>query len=668
VAQTLELNPDGHARLAGPDPLIGQRLLHYRVVEVIGQGGMSVVYRGHDERLHRDVAIKVLHPFLAEKTECRARLVREARAVARLEHPHILKVFDFSGEPDPITLDDVDAPSGRDRVRGYAEGFIVAELVRGATLKHLAEKHQLWRCPEVGAMVVWQLALALAHAHENGVVHRDLKPENVMVRDDGWLKLMDFGIAHIADQKGLTVTGTLLGSPAHMAPEVIDGHPADARSDLFALGTILYWITTGALPFEAQTPHALLKQIVEGKSPPAQQRSPRVSDDLARVLAKAMATRPDDRYQSATALADALAELLEKSGLAAAPDALRRILANPAAELPQASAAVRGAFLARAEQWVRDGAPGRALSALNRVLADDGDDKDARALLERVQGELDDDEPGDAAPVVTLHTPPPAELTEPSRTVDVAPPAVLLKRLGLVAAASAMIAAAIFIAIRVDAAQDPLPPAAPPPVAHDAPPAKPQKIIFAREKEKEKDKEKERDRPTKPREDREKDAARPAGEAALPTRNVTFRVTPWANIIVDGKQIASGATLATTELTIGDHVVVFQNEKAKEREMTFTVLADGAPPVITARLEPRPALLQVRCDPPDAFVSVAGLGGKTAMETLERPLVVPLGQRSQADLEVIVAKQGYRPKRFAAVTFQAGETVTLPPVKLEPDE
>ena len=211
MAQTVELNRDGvTARQGGPgpDPLIGRQLLHYRVIEVIGQGGMSVVYLGHDEYLHRDVAIKVLHPFLAEKAECRARLAREARAVARLEHPHILKVFDYSGEPK--TLDET--PEGaRDRVRGFAEGFIIAELVKGSTLKHFAERHQLWSCPEVGALVVWQLGKALEHAHHLGVVHRDIKPENVMVRDDGWLKLMDFGIAHVADQKGLTVTGTLLG-------------------------------------------------------------------------------------------------------------------------------------------------------------------------------------------------------------------------------------------------------------------------------------------------------------------------------------------------------------------------------------------------------------------------------------------------------------------------
>ena len=241
----MELNRDGEPRGPPPDPLVGRLLLHYRVLEAIGQGGMSVVYKGRDEHLARDVAIKVLHPFLREKVECRTRLAREARAVARLEHPNIVKVFDFSG--DRPTLDEKPGSNNDDIRHMPQEGFIVCELVKGPTLKRHAEKCTMWRCPEVGALVVWQLALALQHAHDNGVVHRDLKPENVMVRDDGVLKLMDFGIAQIADQSGLTVTGTLLGSPAHMAPECIDGLPADERSDLFSLGTVLYWLCTGYL-------------------------------------------------------------------------------------------------------------------------------------------------------------------------------------------------------------------------------------------------------------------------------------------------------------------------------------------------------------------------------------------------------------------------------------
>ena len=681
MAQTVELDREtGAPRLdgAGPDPLIGQRLLHYRVREVIGQGGMSVVYLGHDEHLHRDVAIKVLHPFLAEKAECRARLAREARAVARLEHPHILKVFDYSGEPK--TLDE--RPDGvRDRVRGFAEGFIVAELVRGLTLKHFAERHQLWSCPEVGALVVWQLGRALEHAHQAGVIHRDIKPENVMVREDGWLKLMDFGIAHIADQKGLTVTGTLLGSPAHMAPEVIDGHHADERSDLFSLGTVLYWLTTGCLPFEALTPHALLKQIVEGRVVPAQQKSAAISDDLSRFLARALATRPADRFENAGAFCAALAEVLERSGLPAAPDTLRTILADPAGALPGVRAGVRASFLARAESLLTEGAPARALGCLNRVLADDPADSDAQALLARAQGDIGESAPTEPEPVtgVTASLPglQPHEVTEPERRSPA--PQRLLQQVAVIAAAAGLIVTAVVVSRRFDEgrATEPAPvkavdPAAPAvaddgtsaglPAGLDGPTPLPRpdtgKVIAV-----------EPARPRPPKKDGDKTAAKAEPEppvAPVAERLVTFRVSPWADIVVDGKPFSSGKPVATGMLAVGPHVAVLHNPSAKDKEIPFEVKAEGEPPVVTVKLEPRPALLKVSCNVPDAAVSVAGTGGVvSAVQSLERPLVVPLGEQSRAVRDVFVVKKGYRPKR-QKVDFLAGETAVID-VVLEPD-
>ena len=177
--------------------LEGRHLGRYRLLEPLGSGGMSVVYRGVDTSLHREVAVKVLHPHLARQQEARARLAREARAVARLQHPNILEVFDFA---DPTT----------------EEAFLVTELVRGETLKSFAERERLFP-PELAALVIQQLSRALGHAHEAGVIHRDLKPENVMVRDDGVLKLMDFGIARVLDPaERMTVTGALVLSLIHI--------------------------------------------------------------------------------------------------------------------------------------------------------------------------------------------------------------------------------------------------------------------------------------------------------------------------------------------------------------------------------------------------------------------------------------------------------------------
>lgn len=676
LGQTLELSADGEVRGPPPDPMLGRKLLHYRVVEAIGQGGMSVVYRGRDEHLGRDVAIKVLHPFLAEKPECRTRLAREARVVARLEHDNIVKVFDFSGEPP--TLDE--KPGA---VRTEHEGFIVAELVRGPTLKRWGDKHTVWRVPEVGALIVWQLLHALQHAHDNGIVHRDLKPENVMVRDDGVLKLMDFGIAQIADQSGLTVTGTLLGSPAHMAPETIEGHHADERSDLFSMGTVLYWLVTGSLPFEALTPHALLKQIVDGKAAPAQQKSARVSDDLARVISKALQTQPADRFRTATEFAAALGEVVERAGLSVDSESVRRLLEAPAETLPSASNTVRAAFLERARRHLDEGQTSRALSCLNRVLADHPDDVDARALLDRLHDDSDADTADtvvpaeiriDAAGAETLN----AAVVDANRLESTRwSPARRVRWQSLLVGISAvvMVGLAVAVARAVDDVADDARTAA----LVDAGPAS--TIDHTADDGTSTELE-----PVPPRAMPLPLGERPRLARPLPERvprvpaqvqprvveklkvtdtvPVMFRVKPWADVEVDGVLIARNTLSFEAKLAPGPHVVVFRNPRAKEHEVRFTVATAGPPPVITAQLEPRPALLVVRSNVADAFVDVGGQVGKPASDTVSRPLVVALDE-SKAMREVFVYKRGYSAYRKRHV-FLAGETVTLT-VELEPD-
>jgi len=697
--------------------MLGRRLLHYRVLEVIGQGGMSVVYRGRDEHLARDVAIKVLHPFLAEKPECRVRLAREARAVARLTHPNILQVVDFSG--DRPTLNENGGAEGSGR--WPTEGFIIAELVKGPTLKRFGEKHALWRVPEVGALVVWQLLQALQHAHEHGIVHRDLKPENVMVREDGLLKLMDFGIAQVADQGGLTVTGTLLGSPAHMAPECIDGHGADERSDVFSMGTVLYWITTGSLPFEALTPHALLKQIVDGRAPPAQQKSPRVSDDLARVIARSMATKPTERFASAREFADALKEVLERAGLAVDDVTVRALLRTPAEQVPRVAADIRLAFLERARRHLAEGQTARALGCLNRVLADDPNDADARALLDRLHVDepatLEDVEPtadptrppgglaaadpaGSALALAATSTTTPPPGTLATTTTPPVPPAEVpaplrWQTLFVGVAAIGLVGLAVMVARAVDdvkerpgatvevPAPSPSPSPSPPGELAGTSRGEPAALQSGPGPEAGDDRRRSNGgrRPTTPLPKHPvmeittpvvgvsapppaPPPANAAAAAAQMTRRVTFRVKPWADIIVDGTVVAKNAMGHELDLPEGPHRVVFVNPRAKEHEVRFSVSRDGPPPLVAARLEPRPALLLVRCNVPDAFVDVAGVG-KAAADTVSRPLVVTLDEQSKAEREVFIYKKGFVAWRRRH-TFVAGETLELD-VVLEPD-
>ena len=171
----------------------------YRLEEQVGQGGMAVVWRGWDTQLRRTVAVKVLHAHLHSREEIRKRFDREAHAVARLHHPYILDVYDFSG------------PQAQ-------PSYLVTEFIRGQTLRAFADEHP-FDPPELAAACLLPIAEALQHAHAAGVIHRDLKPENVMVRDDGVVKLTDFGIAALLDpDEKFTVTGSILGSPSHLAP------------------------------------------------------------------------------------------------------------------------------------------------------------------------------------------------------------------------------------------------------------------------------------------------------------------------------------------------------------------------------------------------------------------------------------------------------------------
>jgi serine/threonine-protein kinase len=332
-------------------------------LEQLGQGGMSVVYKGFDTSLDREVAVKVLHPHLAGKEESRKRLAREAKAVARLHHPNILEVFDFSGMDS-------------------AEAYIVTEYIRGQTLRQFVTDQPL-SPPEVAAMVVHQIAAALTHAHEAGVIHRDLKPENVMVRDDGLLKLMDFGIAKILDRdEKMTMTGALVGSPAHMAPEIIEGEEAGAEADVFSLGTMLYLFTTGQLPFTAANTTATLRRILEGIYTDPRQVVPTISDDLAEIISMCLQRQPSARFSNAGKLRDALATYLADLGLARVGEELTQFFLDPPSYRKALQPRITGAFLDRAEKALAQKRQAKAISSLNLVLAYEPNQPRALSLLD----------------------------------------------------------------------------------------------------------------------------------------------------------------------------------------------------------------------------------------------------------------------------------------------
>ncbi len=275
-----------------PSRADGRVLLgRYEVLRRLGHGGMSVVYLGEDRVLKRAVAIKVMLPALAEDRNARLRFQREAEAVAGLRHPGILQVFDYA------------APENEDP-------FIVMEYVDGLTLKRFLDRYGPI-VPEAAARIVSDMSRGLQAAHEAGIVHRDLKPENVMLARDGRILLMDFGIAHVMGVTKLTLTGALVGSPAHMAPEVIEGADIGPASDIFALGTVLYYtVTNGELPFQGRTPHEVMKRILEGDFPDVRRSEPLVGQELSAIIQTCMARNPADRYPTPAIVADQIDRII----------------------------------------------------------------------------------------------------------------------------------------------------------------------------------------------------------------------------------------------------------------------------------------------------------------------------------------------------------------------
>ncbi len=248
-----------------------------------------------DRRLGREVAIKVIHRHLRENPEVARRFASEALAVAKLKHPNIVEVYDVSADDEP-------------------ERYLVVELVSGVTLRQRLRELGPFP-PEIAAAIAREVCDALSQAHRHGVIHRDVKPENVLLRLDGGtdgentsarVKLTDFGIAKLLDAQGVTHTGQVLGSPAHMAPEQIEGGEVDARADVFGTGVLLYEMLTGTLPFEGQNPAQVLRRVLDGTFLPAERVRPRVGAAYGRIVARALARDPADRYPSAQAFALAL--------------------------------------------------------------------------------------------------------------------------------------------------------------------------------------------------------------------------------------------------------------------------------------------------------------------------------------------------------------------------
>lgn len=260
----------------------------YRLEEKIGAGGMAEVYKGVDTLLGRPVAVKILRPQYASDAEFVRRFRREARAAASLTHPNVVNVYDVGSEGETH--------------------YIVMEYVEGITLKELIRKAAPLP-PATSALIASQVAEALRHAHQRGLVHRDIKPHNILITTDGRVKVTDFGIARAAASATMTETGIVLGSVHYFSPEQARGEPATAVSDIYSLGVVLFEMLTGHLPFTGESPVAIALQHIQQEPPSVRYWNRHVSRRLEQVVERCLQKDPARRYQDAGELRDDL-ELL----------------------------------------------------------------------------------------------------------------------------------------------------------------------------------------------------------------------------------------------------------------------------------------------------------------------------------------------------------------------
>ena len=293
--------------------MIGQTISHYLILDKIGAGGMGIVYRAHDQRLDRDVALKVLPPGIFRDEGTRKRFRKEALALSKLNHPNIATIHDF------------DSQNGID--------FLVMEYILGTTLSQKLSGELLTE--KDVASLGFQIASALEEAHEHGIVHRDLKPSNILVTPKNQIKILDFGLALLLKPGDMTVseadTGSISGTLPYMAPEQFLRKSVDLRSDIYTVGTILFEMATGSRPFYADHIPALTNEIIYRQPPRPGTLRPGVSPRLEEIILKCLEKEPGDRYQSAKELAVDLRRLSSPVIGACRFSCLSRLLSPPPA-------------------------------------------------------------------------------------------------------------------------------------------------------------------------------------------------------------------------------------------------------------------------------------------------------------------------------------------------
>ena len=269
--------------------MIGRTLKgRYKIHEELGSGGVSIVYLGLDMQTSDTIAVKVLHAYVATEAETLARFEREASLMGDLDDPHFVRVLDHGQEGE--------------------QPFLVMEFVEGSTLKAYIGQN-ITLPAEEALFIARQVAEGLAAIHRRGVIHRDVKPQNIMVRPDGFVKVMDFGIAKALDMTTLTKTGFMVGTPHYVSPEQAMGSASDQRSDIYSLGVVLYEMLTGRLLFSGKNPIAILMKHLKEPVPAGWAEQHGIASEVRDLVNRCLAKSPVARYETAEKLVAAIDEL-----------------------------------------------------------------------------------------------------------------------------------------------------------------------------------------------------------------------------------------------------------------------------------------------------------------------------------------------------------------------
>ncbi|MFQ5945708.1 MAG: serine/threonine-protein kinase [Anaerolineae bacterium] len=277
--------------------LVGKRLGNYRIVEEIAHGGMGVIYRGIQEPLGREVAVKVMTESLARDQSFVDRFIREAQIASRLNHPQIVHIYD------------------QGQLNGYL--YIAMEMVPGHTLGELIAARGRFPIPEV-VNLTQQICDVLAYAHAEGIIHRDIKPSNLILDQHGKIKVTDFGLAKALALPSFTATGELLGSPDYLSPEQFRGQPADERTDLYAVGLILFELATGQRPYSAEDAASLMYKVLHDPVPSPRDLLPEIPKTLEGIILRCLEKAPQDRFPSSRYLSEALEGVRDRAAPALA--------------------------------------------------------------------------------------------------------------------------------------------------------------------------------------------------------------------------------------------------------------------------------------------------------------------------------------------------------------